>query len=147
MMSTQSTASCKVKLASMCGAIPRPGEWYAVNYAYIPPPAYGVKATNSELDVAYFLLTRAPFAWIAGGPMLGWHMSHWFATNKSRRINFRHDLRPPAFNADYGEPTNNCTQTTPGVYVRHWTKATVTVDCTTMKGKIQSHDEGLFYGR
>ena len=42
-------------------------------------------------------------------------------------INFRHDLRPPEFNGDYGAPTDNCTKTTaPGVYVRHWTKATMT---------------------
>ena len=137
MMSTQSAASCKAKLASMCGAAPRPGQWYAVQYHAIDPPAYGVKDANAELDVAYFLLTRGPFAWVAGGQMLGWRMSHWFAANKSRRVNFRHDLRPPQFNGDYGVPADNCTQTAPGVYVRHWTKATVTVDCETMTGKIQ----------
>ena len=138
MMSTQSTASCKAKLASMCGDVPRPGQWYAVQYEEIPPPAYGVKAVNSELDVAHFLLTRGPFAWIAGGQMLGWRDSHWFAANKSRRINFRHDLRPPEFNLDVGEPTDNCTQTAPGVYVRHWTRAAVAVDCNTMRGNITS---------
>jgi hypothetical protein len=136
MMSTHSAPSCKAKLASMCGAIPRPGEWYAVNFGWVPPPRYGVKAVNSELDVAYFLLTRAPFAWIAGGPMLGWRMSHWFAENKTRRINFRHDLRPPEFNADYGEPMDNCTQTAPGVFTRMWSKANVSVNCNTMQGEI-----------
>jgi hypothetical protein len=139
MMSIQSAASCKAKLESMCGTndgIHRQGLWYAVQYDQIPPPAYGVKAVNSQLDVAYFLLTRGPFAWIAGGQMLGWRMSHWFAANKSRRTNFQNDLRAPEFNGDYGVPTDNCTQTTPGVYVRHWTKATVAVDCNTMKGSI-----------
>ena len=53
-------------------------------------------------------------------------------------INFRHDLRPPEFNGDYGAPTDNCTQTTaPGVYVRHWTKVTVTVECNNLTGKIE----------
>ena len=58
MMSTHSTASCKSKLEQMCGATPVQGQWYAVDYAYVPPPAYGVKATDATLDVAYFLLTR-----------------------------------------------------------------------------------------
>ena len=70
--------------------------------------------------------------------MLGWHMSHWWAPGKQRRINFRHDLRPAEFNLDVGEPTNNCSQTSPGVYTRSWTKVEVTVDCNAMKGKIVS---------
>lgn len=44
----------------MCAAgAPVAGQWYAVNYNYIPAPAYGVAARNAALDVAYFLLTRA----------------------------------------------------------------------------------------
>jgi hypothetical protein len=143
-MSSQNTASCSAKLATMCGpntpahshsAVQ--GQWYTVNYAYVMPPTYGVKATNAKLDVAYFLLTRAPFAWIAGGTMLGWHMSHWWTENKTRRIDFHLDLRPEEFNFDYGVPMGNCTQTEEGVWSRRWTKATVTVDCNAMQGYIE----------
>ena len=77
-MSDASPSSCVAKLTSMCSAsAPVAGQWYAVNYNYVPAPAYGVAPKNAALDVAYFLLTRAPLAWIGGGTMFGWHMSHW----------------------------------------------------------------------
>ena len=51
----------------------------------------------------YFLLSRAQYAWIGGGTLQGWHMSHWFAANKTRPINFRDDLRAEGlFDNDYG---------------------------------------------
>ena len=137
-MSGQTPAQCTAKLRQMCGDAPQHGHWYVVDYNYLPPPAYGVAAKNAVLDVAYFLLTRAPHAWIAGGPMLGWHMSHWWAANRERRIQFRSDLRPALFNQDFGEPSQgaNCTERSPGVFTRQWTKASVTVDCNTLEGTI-----------
>jgi hypothetical protein len=135
-MSTSNSHACLAKLSSMCSSTPSFGQWYAVDYTYMPSPDYGIAPTNARLDVAYFLLTRAPFAWIGGGPMFGWHMSHWWAENKSRPITYRKDLRPPEFNADYGVPTSNCTATTAGVFQRQWTKAVVSIDCTSMEGTI-----------
>jgi hypothetical protein len=67
--------------------------------------------------------------------MLGWHMSHWWTANKTRPIGFR-DLRQPEFDLDYGEPTCTCVQQAPGVFVRHWTLANVTVNCNTMQGSV-----------
>ncbi len=111
-----------------------------MNYEYAPPPTYGLRAPNVLLDVAYFLLTRGPWAWVAGGPMLGWHMSHWWMeSNQTHRVQFRTDLRPPEFNEDYGEPLCSCAQEQadkPGVFVRQWTKANVTVDCNALQGRI-----------
>ncbi len=68
--------------------------------------------------------------------MLGWHMSHWWTPGQARPIEFRTDLRPAEFNADYGEPLCSCMQTAPGVFERAWTKANITVDCNSMAGTI-----------
>jgi hypothetical protein len=135
-LSTANAAQCAARLASACSATaPILGHWFVVDATYIQPPEFGIHFTNPVMDVAYFLLTRGPYAWIAGGPMLGWHMSHWWTANKTRRISF-HDLRLPEFNEDFGEPTCTCSQTAPGVFQRDWTKASVTVDCNVLKGSI-----------
>jgi hypothetical protein len=141
-LSYANTAQCTSRLSSMCSVgLPTFGSWYVVNYEYIQPPDYGISAPNALLDVAYFLLTRGPWAWIAGGPMLGWHMSHWWTHNKTRNIQFRTDLRPQEFNQDYGEPLCSCTEESPGVFVRYWTKANVTIDCNQLQGRIDMNEE------
>jgi hypothetical protein len=136
-LSYASPSQCTARLTAMCDpSLPQFSHWNVVNYEYVQPPVFGIQAVNAPLDVAYFLLTRGPWAWIAGGPMLGWHMSHWWTPGQARPIEFRTDLRPPEFNADYGEPLCSCMQTAPGVFERAWTKANITVDCNSMAGTI-----------
>ena len=43
---------------------------------------------------------------------------------------------PDELNFDYGEPTGLCTETSPGVFSRDWTKATVKMDCSTWTPSI-----------
>jgi hypothetical protein len=68
-------------------------------------------------DLANFLLTRGPYAFLGHG-WLGCSHEYVF---------------PPELNLDYGEPTGLCSETTAGsgVFVREWTKATVKMDCST----------------
>jgi hypothetical protein len=51
------------------------------------------------------------------------------------------DLRslPPSPDLDYGEPSGLCAETTDssGVFVREWTKSTVTVDCSSYSSTIK----------
>jgi hypothetical protein len=136
-LSGSSAATCTARLTTMCDAsLPVFGHWYVVNFEYIQPPAFGITAPNALLDVAYFLLTRGPWAWIAGGPMLGWHMSHWWTAGKARPIAHRDDLRPAEFNQNFGEPLCSCVQEAPGVFVRAWSKANVSINCNTLTATI-----------
>eukprot|EP01079_Euglenida_sp_SAG-EU17-18_P001068 gene1068-2637_t len=81
--------------------------------------AYG-NSSSLHGDVAQFLLTRGPYGYMG----YGWHGC----------VNW-----PPPSNAydyDYGEPEGLCTETSPGVFFRKWTKAAVQFDCNTMTPNI-----------
>ena len=45
--------------------------------------------------------------------------------------------RPKELDADYGTPIDFCTETSPGVFRRKWTKADVSLDCNDFTAKIQ----------
>ena len=52
---------------------------------------------------------------------------------------------PPALNADYGEPTGLCKETSPdsGVFTRDWTKASIQMDCKAYEAKITMKATGI----
>lgn len=43
---------------------------------------------------------------------------------------------PDEFRVDYGTPVGFCTETSPNVFTRKWTKATVQMDCNTYTGSV-----------
>lgn len=76
-----------------------------------------------DLDLAFFLTVRGPFWWLGYG-WVGCSVPYDF---------------PAALNGDYGEPTGTCVETASGsgVFTRAWTKATSTVDCNTLEGRVE----------
>jgi hypothetical protein len=82
-----------------------------------PPPAV-------DLDLAFFLLIRGPYAWI-GFNWIGCDYEHW--------------ALPPQLRIEYGEPLGPFFETLPsvsGVFVRNFTGADVSVDCSTFTSTI-----------
>eukprot|EP00661_Eupelagonemidae_sp_cell13_P004629 gene4629-1391_t len=51
-MANETSAACAARLRAACtrGAPPGPAVFYAVLYEWIPPPAFGVRAVDVELD-------------------------------------------------------------------------------------------------
>jgi hypothetical protein len=43
---------------------------------------------------------------------------------------------PEILRSDFGVPTAFCAESSPGIFTREWTKATVQMDCTTYKGSF-----------
>jgi hypothetical protein len=82
-----------------------------------------VRSPDLVEDLANFLLTRGEYSW------LGWG---WKGCSKQYYF-------PPEFNVDYGVPAALCSETAPGsnVFVREYSKATVTMDCAAWKGQIK----------
>jgi hypothetical protein len=69
-----------------------------------------------EVDLAAFLLIRTKFAW------LGYS---WGGCNRVYE-------RPAGLDVDYGTPVDaRCSETTPGIFKREWTKAVVRLDTNT----------------
>jgi hypothetical protein len=78
------------------------------------------------MDLAVFLASRGNFSWLGYGWLgcgCGWEYD--------ARMPCDIYQRPAALNVDYGVPTGLCAETASdsGVFVREWTKSTVTVDC------------------
>lgn len=100
------------------------------------------QAAPSDLiqDLASFLLTRSPYSW------LGWG---WGQSPEARVTQpnvhggcSRDYYFPPEFNEDYGEPHAGaeglCKETTPEVFERVYSKATVQMDCALPSTRLLS---------
>jgi hypothetical protein len=87
--------------------------------------AYQGRAITQELDtknvnqsIASFLITRPPIAFIGFG---------WESDMRDWRSEFLWQV---------GEPSNLCSETSPGVFQRSWTYGNVTLDCNSYTAAI-----------
>eukprot|EP01047_Picozoa_sp_COSAG01_P037649 COSAG01_NODE_3007_length_6730_cov_10.756899_4_plen_153_part_00 len=114
-------AQCAADVRELCDP-----KSYAQKYAMVYTFAPGCHGSTSNLtdpdaDIAAFLATRGGHAWLGHG---------WSGCSRVYQ-------RPPALDVDYGQPIDKvCKETKPNVFVREWTKATVTVDCNSWKNTI-----------
>lgn len=106
--------------ASACAAWTREACSPESVYSKIPTMIAFGDADSLYGDVAQFLLTRGEYGYMG----YGWHGCV--------------QTPPPSnvYDYDYGEPIGLCKETSPNVFTRHWTKATVTMDCNTMDPNI-----------
>ena len=111
-------ATCADNLRALCQP-DSPSQTRAMMYAFGPGGCHAASVALPELhqDLANFLLTRGSYAWLGHG-WLGCSQEYVF---------------PPELNVDYGEPSGLCSETASGsgIFVRHWSKATVQMDCNT----------------
>ena len=87
--------------------------------------------TDPAADVARFLLTRGPFAFLG----TGWVgcVDGWFQLPTYNETY----ARPAVLDVDYGRPVESvCRESAPGVFSRKWTKAVARHDCTTGRSAI-----------
>jgi hypothetical protein len=106
---------------------------YGLQYKYTKDFSSG-NLTNFDMDLAVFLASRGPYAWLGYGWMgcgCGWE--------HGGKMPCDFYERPDALNLDYGEPTGLCKETASGtgVFKREWTKSTVTVDCNAYTSTIK----------
>jgi hypothetical protein len=87
---------------------------------------------NIDVDLATFMLIRGPYAWL-GYSWLGCTSNEvpGFGTNR-----YTSPADIPQLQVDYGVPTGPYVQSSPGVFTRDWTLATVTMDCITYTPSI-----------
>jgi hypothetical protein len=72
---------------------------------------------SPDQDVAAFLLTRGPYAYMG----YGWTG----CANEDTPF-----TQPPALTTEYGSPTSTCREISPNVFQRDFAKATVSLNCT-----------------
>ena len=115
-------STCAADLRALC-SVDSPAQTRTMMYSFFPgrcnhaDVSIPVDPPQLHEDLANFLLTRGPYAYLGHG---------WLGC--SHRYVF-----PPELNADYGEPTGLCAETSAGsgIFVRNWTKSHVQMDCNT----------------
>ena len=117
-------ATCASELRLLCNSSSPQYTQRAMLYSFSPGGCKGDPSNLEffEQDLAGFLLTRGPAAWLGHG---------WL--DCSRNYSY-----PPALSADYGEPTGFCSESAPnsGIFNRDYTKATVKMDCNSWTGSV-----------
>ena len=83
------------------------------------------KCTRTAQDLALFLLTRGPYAFFG----YGW--SGCVSPDGSHPF-----TRPSELDVDYGVPTSDCSETSPGVFERGFRNAHVAMDCNSFNATI-----------
>ena len=114
--------TCADDLRALCNATSA-AQTRAMMYAFSPGGCHAVSVTLPEFkqDLANFLLVRGPYAWLGHG---------WLGCSQEYRF-------PKALDEDYGVPSGLCGETsTPGVFARDFSRATVTMDCNSWKGAV-----------
>jgi hypothetical protein len=90
-------------------------------------------------DVAFFLLARGPYAWAGWGV---WGMTWPFNPEPAHGElpPQPHGVPlPPELSGDYGEPTELCRESKPGVFERRWSQAgLVSLDCNSFEASLGS---------
>jgi len=118
-------ATCATDLRGLCSAS-SPVQSRAVFAAYAPGGcSYAPAPPDFQQDLAAFLLWRGDFAWLG---------TSWIGCGSQDFAG----AMPDALRADYGEPLALCAESAPGsgVFVREWSKASVSLDCAAWKGVI-----------
>lgn len=135
-----SSADCVSRLSEAC----RPESTQQTRMGYygfaLRDPHTPGSLVDAERDVARFLLVRGPHAflgtsWVGcepdGGEESGGHNQTY--------------VRPPAVDVDYGTPDGLCAEVRPGFFVRDFTKAAASHDCSTGKSEIVMKPHAAFY--
>mmetsp|Transcript_33199 Transcript_33199/g.77854 ORF Transcript_33199/g.77854 Transcript_33199/m.77854 type:complete len:170 (-) Transcript_33199:26-535(-) len=138
---TPTSAQCSSFLRSQCAdnsTAQTSALQYDISYQYNKDHSGG-HLIDFAMDLAVFLATRGPFSWLGYGWMgcgCGWEYDGKMPCDIYQR--------PAELDLDYGTPTGLCKETSSGsgVFVRDWTKATVTVDCNAYNSTVQFKREG-----
>jgi hypothetical protein len=98
--------------------------------------AAGTELVQLEQDIAFFLLARGPFAWLGWGRWgIGWPLNpepaHGALPAQPHGVPL-----PAILQTEVGEPSGLCTEKSPGLFTREYSKVRVSLDCGTFEGKI-----------
>eukprot|EP00041_Stephanoeca_diplocostata_P015029 m.284140 g.284140 ORF g.284140 m.284140 type:complete len:322 (-) comp19899_c0_seq12:227-1192(-) len=89
---------------------------------------------DASVDVASFLLARGDYTWLGYGWMgcgCGWE--------DDGTLDCGAYPRPKQLDVDYGTPLGLCEEAPTGVFTRHFTMSTVSMDCNTFTPSIHMH--------
>jgi len=133
--------SCTLQLQAACRADP---VWKRLLMLFGFSVVNRTVLAQLEQDLAFFLLVRGPYAWAGWGV---WGMTWPFNAEPA------HGGLPPlphgvplpdVFKVDYGVPVDDtCHELRSGVFVRHWSRARVELDCNRFAATIDLLHDGV----
>ena len=147
-LNNQSKATCTRWLRAACVPSAPLGKLPLMHPFSVTKKGAFSKLPSVTQDLASFLLTRGPFAWMGhewGGCNTGTPLLRCSCIAAQRADDARSVADfyyPPILNEDFGVPlTDDCRERgSSAAFERQWSNAKVSVDCTTLSGRIDMAD-------